>query len=172
MRHALHIASLPVFAFGYSADVSSSQVTFSCLCLLILIHLHMQKINRHVKHTRNTSTKCIHRCSRYPGSRQQQEQTKMCLLICDGFSCSYGFPECFIHIWHVSSWVSSFGKVKNLTPKFLGLTTVGFAGPPGTLLPHLASAESLTSFPRIVTAANIGSDRSRSREGLSEGSIK
>lgn len=60
--------------------------------------------------------------------------------------------------------------MKNL--KILGVVTVGFAGPAGALLPHLASAESLTGLPGTVTAANIGLDRSRSGEGLSEGSIK
>lgn len=59
----------------------------------------------------------------YSGSQKQQEQTKLFLVMFDGFSCSCGLPHGFIHIRLPSSWFFAIGKAGNSTlpSKLFGL---------------------------------------------------
>lgn len=77
------------------------------------------------------------------------------LLIFNAFSC-------FIHIPHLSSWVSGFGNVTNSTTPFtlFEYWLSNFACPVST--PHISSAKSLLF---IVVVANTGLDSGRYRRG-------
>jgi len=94
-------------------------------------------------------------------------------LILEGFSCSCGLPHCFIHTQHLSCCVLGLGKAKKSTPpsKLLGYQLSDLQVPYAHRFGILLSAESLTGLLYVVTVANVGLDRSRLWEGLSEGSI-
>ena len=70
--------------------------------------------------------------------------------------------------------VFGFGKAENTKPPFnfedisMSDLQVRYAHPFGIFL----CSESLTGLPRLVTVANVGLDSGRSKEGLSEGSIR